>query len=287
MDQERLLVYIRAMILLENNLFFKRLIVAAVRLRRIPSLLAAIACAVLLAVPTAHADGLGGADGSGPLPGVGGAPDSAPAALTGTLEKSLPPAAATGQRGTQFRSNLIDSKSLQAGPTFDYRPNTVNPEVPLVASRRDDFDPVEVGGFVGYLFHDQASGLPTSSLGFDLQVATDSKGTQSGWLVQPGVDYSTALAPSLQFNTRLFSTYSPDGSNVSALGLDRPSSLRPGEPGFQDVGVGLGLGYSITDSWNIQTQARYQRMLGAGETASQSETSPNQFFGGVMVDYKF
>lgn len=257
----------------------------ATRLQLAHILPGAAAAFALLASPAVHADGLSSPDSSAPF--LGGLLEGPPAALTGTLEKSLPPAAATGQRGVQVRSNLLDGKSLQAGPTFDYRPSTTNPEVPLVASRRDDFDPVEVGGFVGYLFHDQASGLPTSSLGFDLQVATDSKGTQSGWLVQPGVDYTTALAPSLQFNTRLFSTYSPDGSNVSALGLDRPTSLRPGEPGFQDVGVGLGLGYSITDSWNIQTQARYQRMLGAGETASQSETSPNQFFGGVMVDYKF
>ncbi len=279
------MVYIRAMILPRKNMFFNWVRTVTVRWRLVYILPGAAAAFLLLAGPVAHADGLTGADSSGPPPA--GLLDAPPAALTGTLEKPLPPTVATGQRGVQLRSNLLDGKSLQAGPTFDYRPNTTNPEVPVVASRRDDFDPVEVGGFVGYLFHDQASGLPTSSLGFDLQVATDPKGTQSGWLVQPGVDYTTALAPSLQFNTRLFSTYSPDGSNVSALGLDRPTSLRPGEPGFQDVGVGLGLGYSITDSWNIQTQARYQRMLGAGETASQSESSPNQFFGGVMVDYKF
>lgn len=202
--------------------------------------------------------------------------------------QALPPAAATGQRGVQLRSNLLDGKALQAGPMFDYRPNTPHPEVPQIAANRANVNnPVEVGGFVGYLFHDEASGLPPSSLGFNLQVATDSKGSTSGWLVQPGVDYSTALAPSWQLSTRLFSTYSPDGSNVSALGLERSSSLRPSEPGFQDVGIGLGLGYSITESWNIQTQARYQRMLGAGELESQSQSSPNQFFGGVMVDYKF
>ena len=211
---------------------------------------------------------------------AGGAPQ-------GQTEQALPPSAATGQRGVQLRSNLLEGKTLQAGPTFDYRPNAPHPELPLIATHGDNFNPVEVGGFVGYLFHDDASGLPTGSLGFNLQVATDSKGSTSGWLLQPGVDYSTALAPSWQLSTRLFSTYSPEGSNVSALGVERSSSLRPSEPGFQDVGVGLGLGYSITDSWNIQTQARYQRMLGAGEPDSQSESSPNQFFGGVMIDYKF
>ena len=200
------------------------------------------------------------------------------------------PSPATGQRGIQMRTNLLDSKTLQAGPTFDYRPDTSHPEEPVVAAKRDDGKPVELGGFIGYLFHDEATGQPAGTVGMDLQFATDPKGSSGGWLVQPGLDYSAALSPSWQFNTRLFSTYAPEGSNVSGLGLDRSAALRSGtttEPGFQDVGVGLGLGYSITDNWNIQTQARYQRMLGAGETDKQNDPSPHQFFGGVMVDYKF
>jgi hypothetical protein len=211
-------------------------------------------------------------------------------APTGPLEQQLLPSPATGQRGVQMRTNFLDSHKLQAGPTFDYRPDTTHPAEPLVASRRNENKPVELGGFVGYLFHDEVTGQPAGTVGMDLQFATDPKGSSGGWLVQPGLDYSTALSPSWQFNTRLFSTYAPDSSNVSGLGLDRSAALRSGgsgEPGFQDVGVGLGLGYSITDNWNIQTQARYQRMLGAGEADSPNDASPHQFFGGVMVDYKF
>jgi hypothetical protein len=220
---------------------------------------------------------------SGPTNSIGGRPPS-------QTETALPPSPATGQRGVQLRTNVLGGKHLQAGPTIDLRPNEPHPEVPVVATHGDDSTPVELGGFVGYLFRDDATGLPTGSLGLDLQVATDPKASAGGWLVQPGVDYSTVLAPSWQFSTRLFSTYSPDGSGTSGLGLDRPTSLRSGgssEPGFQDVGVGLGLGYSITDNWNIRTQARYQRMLGAAEPDKQNETSPNQFFGGVMIDYNF
>ncbi len=53
------------------------------------------------------------------------------------------------------------------------------------------------------------------------------------------------------------------------------------------MGVGLGLGYNITDKWAIQTQARYQRVLGAADKEGDKEASPHQFFGGVMIDYKF
>jgi MltA-interacting protein MipA len=202
----------------------------------------------------------------------------------------LLPSPMTGQRGVQVRTNILSGKTFEAGSTIDYWPSAAHPETPAVAARRDETTPVELGGFVGYLFHDQAADRRPSSLGLDLQVATDPQSAAGGWLVQPGLDYSTALAPSWHLSTRLFSTYAPDGYSSGPFGPERTGALRSGGSGsdatFQDVGVGLGLGYSLDEKWNIQTQARYQRMLGAGESAGP-ETAPHQFFGGVMVDYKF
>ncbi len=212
-----------------------------------------------------------------------------PAGTPSMSEQPLLPSASTGQRGVQVRTNVLSGGKFQAGPTIDYRPNAPHPEVPAITTR-DDRNPVELGGFVGYLFHDQSTGTPSSSLGMDLQFATDPKASSGSWLVQPGIDYSTPLADSLLLNTRLFSTYAPDGTSSGLYGFDRGLSFSSGatsEPGFQDVGIGLGLGYTITDKWAIQTQARYQRVLGAGEKDGAKEASPHQFFGGVMVDYKF
>ena len=211
----------------------------------------------------------------------------APESLQG---RDLLPSLATGQRGVQARTNLLPGGGLQAGSIVDYRPRASHPETPAIAARRDQSAAVQLGGFVGYLFHDEATGAPSSAVGFDVQVATDPLAQGSGWLLQPGLGYTTPLTPSWQLNTRLFSTYAPEGSGATAFGPDSAAALRLGsgaDSGFQDVGVGLGLGYSITDNWNIQTQARYQRMLGVGETDRASEASSDQFFGGVMIDYKF
>ena len=218
-------------------------------------------------------------------PGISSAPP-----VSVNRDEDLLPSLATGQRGVQVRTNVLTGKNLQAGPAIDYHPNASHPETPALAARRDQTAPVELGGFVGYLFHDEATGSPSSSVALDLQVATDPLAQAGGWLVQPGLGYTTPLAPSWHLNTRLFSTYAPDGSGMTPLGRDYSAALHSGngsDTGFQDVGVGLGLGYSITDSWNIQTQARYQRMLGASEVDSAKEVSPHQFFGGVMIDYKF
>lgn len=204
--------------------------------------------------------------------------------------QDLLPSLATGKRGVQVRTNLFSGGNLQAGSVVDYFPNPAHPETPGIAARRDMSAPVQLGGFVGYLFHDEGTAGTSSTVGLDVHVATDPLAQNSGWLLQPGLGYTTPLTPSWQLNTRLFSTYAPEKSGPAPLGSDGAATMRLGnssEPGFQDVGIGLGLGYSITDSWNIQTQARYQRMFGVGETDGDKETSPNQFFGGVMIDYKF
>jgi hypothetical protein len=208
-----------------------------------------------------------------------------------TGEHSLLPNAATGQWGSQLRTNVLPGKSLQAGPTVDIRPNATHREMPAVVARGLSESPVELGGFVGYLFGDDKDGTPPSSLAVDLQFATDPQSSGGGWLVQPGIDYTTPLSSSWHLTTRLFSTYAPDSYPSGLLGPDPTSaSLRGGssaDPTFQDVGVGLGLGYQVNDNWNIQTQARYQRMLGSGGQEGQDQSSADQFFGGVMIDYRF
>ena len=222
--------------------------------------------------------------------GGGAAAGTSPAGPGVTVEPHLLPSPATGQRGVQIRSNMLSGGGINAGATVDYWPAQVHPEAPAVAASREDAKPVELGGFVGYLFKDETAESPASSLGLDLQVATDPQGTTGGWLLQPGIDYSTPLGADLHFNTRLFSTYSSEGYSSGPFGPERSTSLRPAgnsEAGMQDVGVGLGLGYSIGDKWNIQTQARYQRNLATPAPEATKEASPHNFFGGVMLDYKF
>lgn len=236
----------------------------------------------------------GRADAAGPAaPAVSGNSGGAASSQGGsgvTLDPHVLPLPSTGQRGVQVRSNMYSGGGVQAGATVDYWPGQPHPEAPRVANGQDDPKPVELGGFVGYLFHDERADVPASSLGLDLQVATDPQGTTGGWLIQPGIDYTTPLGAAFQLNTRLFSTYGSEGYSSGPFGPERSSSLRPtgnSEAGMQDVGIGLGLGYSFGENWNIQTQARYQRSLTTPDPEAAKEVSPHNFFGGVMLDYKF
>jgi outer membrane protein len=75
------------------------------------------------------------------------------------------------------------------------------------------------------------------------------------------------------------------GNTATRRGLDDFS----GDAGFKDVGIGVGVTYNLTPSWNVDTALRYQRLLDeAADNPSTSDQGPaNQLFGGVLVRYKF
>ena len=106
--------------------------------------------------------------------------------------------------------------------------------------------------------------------------------------LQPGLDYRTSLSPSWQLSSRLYSTYAleaPVGITGGRAGLSR--TRRRGS-GFRDIGLSFGLGYAPSDSWTVQTQAAYARQLRALDSDSlEGEPTTYQFFGGVIVNYKF
>ncbi len=62
-----------------------------------------------------------------------------------------------------------------------------------------------------------------------------------------------------------------------------------GDNTFQDVGVNLGLNYDVNENWRLGTGAGVSRMIGKpGEAAAiNDEASTTQFFGGVVLKYKF
>ncbi len=142
-----------------------------------------------------------------------------------------------------------------------------------------------IGGFAGYRSGEDKN--PAAGYGINVQVASDPLAAADNLRLQPGLDYRTFLSPSWQLSSRLFSTYAmdaPAGMTGGRVGL---SSSEEGS-GFRDIGLSFGLGYAPSESWTVQTQAAYARQLRALESESlDGEPSTYQFFGGVIVNYKF
>jgi hypothetical protein len=146
------------------------------------------------------------------------------------------------------------------------------------------------GGFAGY--HVRDTDDPAIGYGVNLQFGSRVTGRTEQWRIQPGLDYNQALSPSLSLSSRLFSTYgldtpssSPASGGATALANDRGE----GDSGFRDVGLSLGFDYAFSDRWALQTQATYSRQFSSqpSDSGSSDDPLPHQFFGGVVVNYKF
>jgi hypothetical protein len=160
------------------------------------------------------------------------------------------------------------------------------------ADAGDTGDPsYEVNTFVGYDVQPGGNGRET--IGINLHVAAEVAGGQDGWLLQPGIDYTAPLSKSIQAGARLFSTYTSEdygGASFAVRDPERAAFDRSDpESGFRDVGLGVNLGYSLSESWLIETQAGYSRMIGDAtrKAAAEDKGTANEFFGGVIVNYRF
>ncbi len=151
----------------------------------------------------------------------------------------------------------------------------------------------DVSGSVSYL---QPLGTDErEAVGINLQLASEGVDAYDRLLLQPSFEYQTPISGSWQLNARVFSTYASDGLSAGGLGTERRDGIRASgdgvtsQSGFRDVGVGVGVGYSLSQDWNIKTQAGIARQLRSGknESTSEKDAQSNAFFGGVMLDYRF
>jgi hypothetical protein len=156
---------------------------------------------------------------------------------------------------------------------------------PVDMSSKPRSEPGLIGGFAGYRFGEDRN--PAAGYGINVQVASDPLAATDNVRLQPGLDYRTFLSPSWQLSSRLFSTYSldtPAGVTGGRAGLTSGEDAS----GFRDIGLSFGLGYAPSESWTVQTQAAYARQLRALDAESlDGEPGTYQFFGGVIVNYKF
>lgn len=147
----------------------------------------------------------------------------------------------------------------------------------------------DVGAIIGYQVTD--SNEAGAAAGVNLQMVTDLDDTGRGILFQPGFDYTMPFSDSLKLNARVFSTYvSDDGMHPGADSTARGNlGNSESEAGWRDVGLNFGLGYSVSTSWSIETQAGFTHSFGsaAKNNSQDDEALVNDIFGGVFLNYRF
>lgn len=175
----------------------------------------------------------------------------------------------------------------------------VGPVVNLATDRNDFSDPGisdpagvdpawEAGAFVDYRMD---SGPRASTVfGLNFQMSPGAADSRDGLLFLPNVYYQSSLGESWNFRADLSSTYAFDSAMGSAIGGSGAARRGfDGDAGFRDVGIGVGVTYNLTPSWDVDTALRYQRLLdeAADNAESNDPGAANQLFGGVLLRYKF
>ncbi len=203
-------------------------------------------------------------------------------------------------RALQLRANILPREgsalgpgNFQFGPLANYRPERDDVDNDRVDDLKKVDAAMELGAFVGYAFNLQ--GDPRTSLGINFQFAADVTDSHGGWLYQPAVDFRSPLGDALSFSARVFSTYASDDYMRTYFGIDSRNAARSGletfdaDAGFKDVGLNLGLTYDLIQNWQVGARASYTRLLGDAKDSpvTDDEGSANQFFAGLLINYRF
>lgn len=193
----------------------------------------------------------------------------------------------------QFKTGIVPSGTLNVGPVLGY------------SSGRNDFSDRkiddtskgdrawEAGAFVDYRIDNGSK--QSTVIGLNLQMSAGVSDSRNGWLFLPNVYYRTPLGDSWNVRADLSSTYAANNSKGNDVNLGGNFPIRQGlggyegDAGFKDVGIGVGVTYNLTPSWNVDTALRYQRLLdeAADNPVDNDQGAANQLFGGVLVRYKF
>lgn len=208
-----------------------------------------------------------------------GVPGQPAAQGTVNLQGFTQPIAPAALGPTPVQSSGVSLGGINVGALSEFGSAHSNHYDPATAGRSDSS---VVGGYAGYRIASEHD--PRSGYGVSLRFGSDPASSSETWRVQPGFDYTTALSASWQFSSRLFSTYNLDGVSTG-----RSSFAGGEERGFRDVGLGFGLGYAPSERWTVQTQATYSLPLRSQDKTRSAEEgeSSSDFFGGVILNYKF
>jgi outer membrane protein len=196
-------------------------------------------------------------------------------------------------RTYQLRADVLPSRTWSFGPLIQYRPARKHVDDNRVNNLQNIDGAWEAGAHFGYHLGIDPQN-PATSLGINLQFAADVSDTSNGWLLQPGLEYTTKFTPQWFFNARLFSTYADENYMQEYFGVGasnvRDSGLRfyNADAGFKDVGFRLAADYQFSQSWSVGAAGQYIRLIGdAADSPVTKRGSEDQLFGGLSVGYRF
>jgi outer membrane protein len=192
--------------------------------------------------------------------------------------------------GPRLRSNFIPDDHWRlglAGQFIRKRDDVENDRVDALES----VDPSVMLGVVGgYDFLAE----PQQDLILEVEARQD-VANDNGFLATVRGVYAGRLTSSWRLVAFAGSTWASDDYMSSYFGIDAADAAASGldefnaDEGIKDVNFGGALSYRFLERWSVAALGTYARLLGDAEDSPVVDDvgDANQFFGGVLVNYRF
>jgi outer membrane protein len=187
--------------------------------------------------------------------------------------------------GLTASANLLDDDLIEVGPRLRIRRKRDDVHNDRVDRLQSTDTAVEVGGFVALNYERWRA---------EAWFSQDVADAHSGQLAGLKGDYTWPINPSWVLKSSLTTTYASGKFMETYFGVDSRNAQRSGlrqfdaDAGFKDVGGDLALTYRGWGNWGVTGFVAYDRLLNDAEDSPVTKVgSPNQFFFGTLVTYRF
>lgn len=197
--------------------------------------------------------------------------------------------------GLHATSNLLDHPNWRIGPSLNFRQGYGDVDNDRVDRLTDRGGSAELGVKGGYVIGLDRQVRADSTLDLALEFLHDVSSGHEGLVLTPSATFATPLSSRWKLETGVETSYASGNYMSHYFGVNAAEAANSGlqnydaDASFKDVALKLGVGYEVTDHWNLNLLGEYKRMLGDAEDSPvvDDEGDENQFFGGVVVSYSW
>jgi outer membrane protein len=188
--------------------------------------------------------------------------------------------------GLNLRANVLPNDMWRLGPVYNYRPERSDVENNKVDKMKNISDANELGIFGGFEWNHWF---------VFLDVLADTGNAYDGWYATLKGGYNWVIDSAWMLSMGAHATYANDDYMDTYFGVSASDAARSGldpynaDGGMKDYGIDLGLNWNFASSWALRGVASISQLVGDADNDSPvvDEGSETQFFGGVLVLFKF
>jgi outer membrane scaffolding protein for murein synthesis (MipA/OmpV family) len=189
-------------------------------------------------------------------------------------------------QGLNLRANLLPGDTWRLGPVYNYRPSRSHVDNDKVDDLKNISDANELGAFGGF---------NSNNWFVDLEFLADTGNAHEGWYSTLKVGYNWIISDPWILTIGGHGTYA-DGDYMSTyFGIDGADAARSGldtynaDAGIKDIGLDIGVDWKFWEGLSARGIVSISQLVEDADDSSPvtDEGSETQFFGGVLVIYKF